>query len=301
MRLSTAHEDYHPVWRSILHTTEIKIYRPKTLCFQINDFSHVSTEKNMFCNLHRRSSTTRDLHKALLEESTNVMVYQKQPYWCPHITIIYAMFLVMVEIRMTRGNMQQCSAPSKEWEQVTCSVGKTSNTACLIFQRWVPFLLRLRHISQIINIDMPSCCCNNQPVSYQWHRIYTLWLSICSNKCTLWSTYSSWIPAFDCFIPAASDHLSWMDKYTQRKSDYHSVESPQTRQIVYFGNFFKQCWTELANICTSWTTFSYLKETKSSQSCNHRYVPGTMVLTQLPFWSIKGLTKVEFQWPVYLS
>lgn len=43
----------------------------------------------------------------------------------------------------------------------TCSIRITSHATSLIFQRGFPPLLGLRHISQVVNINMPSSSCYN--------------------------------------------------------------------------------------------------------------------------------------------
>lgn len=68
-------------------------------------------------------------------------------------------------------------------------------------------MLRLGHISKIINVDMPSCCCHYQTISNKRKRVNTLRLHISSNLCALSPTCTSWIPTFNRFIPTSSDHL----------------------------------------------------------------------------------------------
>lgn len=93
--------------------------------------------------------------------------------------------------------------------KITCSIRITAHTSSLILQRRFPPLLRLGHISQIIDIDVPSCCCNHQPISDKRKRINTFRLWVRPNKSTLLSACTSGVPTLECFIPTTSDQLPW--------------------------------------------------------------------------------------------
>lgn len=93
----------------------------------------------------------------------------------------------------------------------TCSIGVTAHTSGLVFQRRFPPLLRLRHIPQIININMSSSGCHNETMPDQRKRVYTLRLWICSNKSALLPTGTSRIPTFQGFVPTTSDQLPCHD------------------------------------------------------------------------------------------